>query len=116
MTIKSSNNSNLYDFAINQPQTFANSWQRVKNAIYCDFDNDKFQHYKIAVKNQAVKLFNSGLYRPLTIHAWQVKLLGRAIQVCKPETASPELWQERKAQNKANFAKMDKLALSFQAA
>lgn len=116
MTIRQSNNINLYDFAINQPQTFANAWQRVENAINGGFNNERFNHYKTAVKNQAIKLFNSGKYRPLSIHGWQVKLLNRAIQVCKPETASPELWQERQAQNRANFAKMDKLALSFQAA
>lgn len=116
MTIQknANENSGLYDFAINQPQIFATAWQRVENAINGGgFDNNRFNHYKQAVKNQAIKLFNSGKYRPLSIHAWQCKLLNRAVQVCKPENASPELWQERKAENKANFSKMDKIALSF---
>lgn len=108
MKTEKSNNSK-YDFAINQPQFFATVWAKTETALNADFDNERFNHYKIAVKKQAIKLFNSGLYRPLSIHGWQCKLLNTALQLCKP-------CKERQNEQRSKFSKIDKLALSFQTA
>lgn len=116
MKSKHSDNSNLYDLAINQPQSFATIWAKTETVLNADFDNERFNHYKKAVKNQAIKLFNSGLYRPLSIHGWQCKLLNTALQLCKPKTAYIPLWKERQNEQQAKFSKIDKLALSFQTA
>lgn len=79
--------NNRFIFAINQPQDFADAWQRAENAINNNFDNKRFDKYKKIIQNQAIKFFCDEPFplreTAIKIHAWQVRFLDVALRKCR---------------------------------